>query len=294
MRLADDWPVASTTPRSGLVPGALLLDRYRLRSFLGRGGAAEVFLADDERDGGQVVVKVPVDECLRRASERERFRREIAFLARLVHRNVVRVLEAGEERGVAFAVLAYLSGGSLRDRLIARRARAAPAPSPDELASWLPGIASALDFIHASGVLHRDLTPANVLFDAAGVASLTDFGLAKAVHGEASLTPLGFAVGTPAYLAPEQIRDRPLTGRCDQYALATVVYEFVAGRTPFPTDSLGRLLLLKSREDAPSLAIVAPDAPGPVAVAVDRGLRRDPLERFATCEEFAKAVLAGR
>jgi len=283
--------VPARLARTTFAPGSVLLGRFRIDGLVGRGSAAEVLGALDEHEGGRVVVKVPKDECLKRPLERERFRRETTFLMRLVHPGVVRMLAAGEERGIAFAVLAHLPGGSLLDRMRPPDAPAGRAIELDRLAGPLLDVAGALDHIHAEGVLHRDLKPTNVLFDAAGAALVSDFGLAKAIHGESSLTPKGLAVGTPAYLAPEQIRDLRLTARCDQYALAVMMYEALSGRTPFSGESLGRLLLQKSRGDAPSLALAAPNAAPHVVAAVDRALRRDAAARFATCLEFARALL---
>lgn len=266
-----------------------MLGRYRVAARLAEGGAAEVLRARDERDGAEVVIKVPLGACQQRALERERFRREVEVLRRLDHPSIVPVLDAGEERGLVFAVFPYLAGGSLRDRLRPTGGgSAAPLPLA-QLHSWLPAVAEALDYAHGQGVIHRDVTPGNVLFDLQGRAWLADFGLAKAVWGETSLTPQGFAVGSPAYLAPEQVRDLPATGRTDQYALATIVYEWSAGRLPFPDASLGRLLLLKAREQPASLRSVAPGAPEPLVAAVDRALSREPSLRHSTCQAFVSA-----
>lgn len=285
-------PLSAAGPRTSLAPGTVLLGRFRVEGYLASGGAADVFLAGALDDGARVVVKVPEPGCLRRAAERARFRREVDHLARVAHPHVVRVLAAGEAEGTPFVVLEHLAGGSLADRF-----RADP-PGRDlehdlaALRGWLPSVASALDAIHGVGVVHRDVKPSNVLFDDAGRAHLADFGLSKALHGESSLTPRGFAVGTPEYLAPEQVRDDPVGPAADQYALATLVFEAVAGRPPFPRASLGRLLLAKVREPAPSLRDAAAGVPSPLAVAVARGLATDAAARFPSCGALADACLA--
>lgn len=283
----------SEAPRGGaVVPGTLLLGRYRVDARIGVGGASEVHAATDLVRGGVVAVKVPDAACLRRASERARFRREVDRLLRISHPGIVAFLAAGEVDGVPFLVLEHLDGGSLADRL-----RAAPLPRTADdgrraLDGWLGPVAGALDAIHGAGVVHRDVKPSNLLFDAKGRPRVADFGLSRAVHGDSSLTPQGCAVGTPDYLAPEQVRDLPVTAATDQYALACVVFEALAGAPPFPRSSLGRLLLAKATEPAPSLARAAPWCPPALVRAVDRGLERRPEDRFPTCAAFAVAALS--
>ncbi len=282
-----------SAPRAGLVVGTVLCGRYRVTRFLRRGGAAEVFLAVDEREHRTVVVKVPNDECMRRAVERERFQREVKFLRLIAHPHVVPFLDQGEEPGFAFVVLAHMPGGSLIDRLALRGTGSPPMLPVADLAHWLVDVSSALDFMHERGVIHRDLSPENVLFDAEGRARVADFGISKAIVGEASLTPSGYAVGKPDFMDPEQILDHKLTGASDQYALATVVYVLLAATPPHPRGSLGTLLLSKTRDDATPLAVKAPHLPASVTSAVDRALRRDPSERFASCLAFARAAIVG-
>ena len=253
-----------------------------------------MFRARDMIEERDVVVKVPFGHSLQRPLERERFRREIEVLGRLDHPHIVRFLDAGTVGAVSFVVLESLPGGSLRDRLTpATGARPARRPLIADVASWLRPIADACDFIHAAGVLHRDLKPENVLFDARERAHVSDFGLAKAIGRDESLTPRGFAVGTPEYLAPEQLRDSPLTGRCDQYALGTILFEAFSGRLPFDRQSLGRLVWRKGRHDAPSLLDVATGVPRRAALAVDRALRIDPDARFETCASLAAEIVEG-
>ena len=284
-------PLKPRAPRSVVAPGTLLLGRYRVEGLIGVGGAAEVHRATDVVTGVPVAVKVPDPACLRRESERARFRREVRHLLSVSHPGVVAFLAAGEADGVPFVVLEHLAGGSLADRFKARTPPRDAVGARDAIAGWLGPVAEALDAVHAVGVVHRDVKPSNVLFDAAGRARLADFGLSRAVHGDSSLTPSGYAVGTPDHLAPEQVRDLPLTGAADQYALASVVFEAVAGTPPFPRASLGRLLLMKATERAPSLATAAPWCPVALVDAVARGIERAPQDRYASCAAFAAACL---
>ena len=289
----DPLRVPTSAPRSGLVIGTVLLGRYRVKEFLRRGGAAEIFLAEDEREHRTVVVKVPNDECMKLAVERERFQREASFLAQLTHPHIVPFLDAGEDQGFAFVILAHMSGGSLVDRVHAQGTGAPPTLPVADLVTWLEDIASALDFMHGKGVIHRDLSPENILFDDEGRARIADFGISKAVVGQTSLTKSGFAVGKPEFMDPEQILDHVLTGATDQYSLATVVYVVLSGKAPYRRGSLGTLLWAKTHEDAVPLSSTAPHLPASVVAAVDRALRRDPAQRFPTCVDFAKAALVG-
>ncbi len=283
--------MAEPAPRSWIRPGVLLAGRWRVLRWLAAGGSADVFLAAEQPGDEPCVLKVPSGACQARATERDRFRRELEVLARVRHPSLVRVRATGEEQGTAFVVLPYLAGGTLADRLRARGRGSPPRLPAGDLGAWLPDVAAALDALADAGFAHRDVTPRNVLFDAADRAHLTDLGLSRAIAGGTSLTPEGFAVGTPAYLAPEQIRDLPCDGRTDQYALATLLHEVLTGRLPFPEASLGRLLLLKVRSPAPPLAASWPQAPAALGAALARGLALEPPARFPTCTALAGAVL---
>lgn len=238
-----------------------------------------------------MAVKLPEASSLRRAVDRERFRREAAWLLRVEHPHVLRVLEVGAVDGRPFLVLELAEGGTLADRIRREGRGDPPRLGVRDLRDWLPAAARALDHLHAQGVLHRDVKPGNLLFDADGRVRVGDFGTAKALGGESSLTPDGFAIGTPDYLAPEQLRDLPLGPACDQYGLAATTYEALVGRPPFPRASLGRLLLLKTTSEAPPLPSSVEGATPGLVAAFARGLARDPAARFPSCCAFADAVL---
>lgn len=289
--------VGGTTAGKDDWSGRLLDGRYRVERVLGSGGMGTVYLAQDEKMQRPVVVKVPHPKMLADEGFRARFDREIRSLTRLSHRSVVKVLDAGsiEAPGAAepvpYAVLEFLAGGSLTDRMASKGGQ----QSVEEVLSWLPSIAEALDFIHKQGVVHRDVKPSNVLFDQEGHVYLADFGIAKALGSpDTGLTQTGATPGSPNYMAPDVMLSKaPLGPAYDQYSLAVVVYEALAGVLPHVDESPLRLIHLKASVAPRSLHEVAPQVPAPVAAVVTLALSIDASARFATCSGFAYALRTG-
>ena len=274
-------------------PERVLKGRYELEVRLASGSMGSVWRARDLELDRLVAIKVPALESLRHPTFRERFRREVKRMIAFEHPHIVRLYDMGEEERVPFAVLAYMEGGNLGDR-VKRLGRGSPAHlSASDVAAWLAPLAEALDFIHARGVVHRDMKPENVLFDAAHHVYLADFGISKAQGLERSLTPDHFLVGTVRYIAPEAIAEDTLTGAFDQYSLATVVFEVLTGATPFG-GGMATILRRKMLEEAPHLAAITPGAPLPPAMdaAITRALSRSPAARFPTCGAFVAALLS--
>jgi tetratricopeptide (TPR) repeat protein len=272
--------------------------RYAVTGQLGEGGMGCVFRAHDANLDCDVVVKVPRPALLDDPEFAGRFAREVRSLVRLVHPHIVRITDVGEEEGIPFAVMQYLPGGSLHDRQRGPGDRLVTLP-PEALAGWLEPVAEALDYIHAQGYVHRDVKPANILFDAHGNAYVGDFGVAKAVAAgatgrqAATMTETGMVLGTRHYMAPEMLLGEDYSGRIDQYALAVTVYEILSGRMPFDGPTPAAILLKQTSEEAPPLHRLAPSVPRELSSAVARALARDPGQRFAGCLEFARAVLHG-
>jgi serine/threonine-protein kinase len=275
--------------------GRVFGGRYRITSRLGEGGMATAWLAQDQRVNRQVVVKVPHPELLRQPGFEERFQREVQRLTELQHPGIVPLYDCGEEDGLPYCVVRYLRGGDLHDRIQAAGGRLA-AP---EVWSWLPGIAETLDFVHAAGVLHRDVTPVNILFDDAGNAFLSDFGVAAIVSAahesgdagaESRLTAEGSFVGAAVYAPPEAVF-RNLTPAYDQYSLALVLYQTLCGYLPFPQIEARALMMAKNSEAPAPLDQRGVPVPASVAAAVMRGLSREPGKRFASCRELAEAFM---
>jgi eukaryotic-like serine/threonine-protein kinase len=263
-----------------------LADRYVIVRELGRGGMATVYVADDTKYGRQVAVKVLRPDVARSIGA-DRFLREITIAARLSHPHIVPLVDSGEADGLLYYVSPYLESGSLRDRL--DRERQLPVVDALRIARE---VASGLDYVHRSGFVHRDVKPANILF-ADGLALLADFGVAHAIreHEFESLTDGGVAVGTPAYMSPEQASgEADLENRSDEYSLACVVYEMLGGEPPFTGGSARSMMARHVTEPARSVRALRPETPLALERALCRALSKDPAERFATTVEFAEAL----
>jgi TolB-like protein/Flp pilus assembly protein TadD/tRNA A-37 threonylcarbamoyl transferase component Bud32 len=264
-------------------------DRYRLEREIGRGGMATVYLAHDLKHDRQVAVKVLHPELAVTLGS-ERFLREIKVAARLSHPHIVSLHDSGEAGGFLYYVMPYIEGESLRDRL--NRERQIPLNEALEITRH---VASALAYAHSTGVVHRDIKPENVMLHQ-GEAVVTDFGIAKAVTsaGGHNLTQTGSAVGTPAYMSPEQAAgDASVDGRSDVYSLGCVLYEMLAGRYPFEAPTPQAMLVKHLTETAPDLRAVRSGIPPAVEQAVARALAKEPSDRFATATEFAQALHSG-
>jgi len=262
------------------------LGRYRLEKLLGQGGMAEVHQATDTKLARTVAVKVILATHAIKGDFLERFLREARMVASLEHPNILPVYDFGEDNGVPFLVMPYLSGGTLRERL---RAGAAPLA----LASaWITQLADALDAAHAAGVLHRDVKPANVLVDRNDRLFLADFGIAKMLENQSGLTATGVVVGTPIYMAPEQAQGRPATPATDRYALAVVAYEILCGRPPFDGDNPLSLMHQHVSSPPPPLSARIGGLPAGLDAVLSQALAKDPAARPPTCRALADAVAA--
>jgi len=261
---------------------AAVAGRYSLERELGRGGMGIVYLARDVSLDRPVALKLLLPELAARPALRERFLREARIAARLSHPNIVPVHAVEEAGPLVWFVMAYVAGETLGARLRARGAL-----PPGELTPVLRDIAWALGAAHASGVVHRDVKPDNILLEAGGRRALiADFGIAAAERGGPEA---GFA-GTIAYLSPEQAQGDALDGRSDLYALGVVGHVALTGRLPYPATDLVRLVELQLAGPPPALAEVAPHVPRGLARALDRCLAPYPSARFRTAEELAGAL----
>lgn len=287
------------TPSSDEDPllGVTIAEQYRVISRLGEGGMGVTYRAWDEHEGRPVVLKMPRRDLLENAAFAERFGREVRMMAALTHPSIVPILGMGEDGGLPFLAMRFLPGGSLSNRRL-RGADGKTLPmQPSTLHFWLPAIASALDFVHANGIVHRDVKPANIFFDAFWGAYLGDFGIAKIVEDttvlekEHTLTATSMAIGTQEYMAPEQFRPMAVVdGRVDQYALAVMAYELLVGQRPFRGDT-AHVIVEVTTQPVPRLTEFRRDLPDSLCHALYRGLSKTPDERFATCSEFAAALL---
>ena len=254
---------------------------------LGRGGMATVYLARDLRHDRPVALKVLHPE-LAHALGPERFLREIRLAARLDHPHILSVHDSGETAGRLWFTMPYIEGESLRSRL----AREPQLPLADAV-RITRAVADALGYAQRQGIIHRDVKPENILLQGERCV-LADFGVARAVDAAGErLTETGFALGTPAYMSPEQAAaDRHLDPRSDIYSLGCVVYEMLAGEPPFTGRTAQAIIARRLTDPVPDLCTVR-DVPRPVERAVRQALARAPADRFADAPAFARALEAG-
>jgi serine/threonine-protein kinase len=265
-----------------------LVGRYTIERELGRGGMATVYLALDFKHDRLVALKVLHPE-LARALGPDRFVREIRFAAQLNHPHILPLHDSGEADGFLYYIMPYVEGESLRAHLESQK----QLPVDDALAITQQ-VADALTYAHGHGVVHRDIKPENILL-AGGHALLADFGIARAIGAAAGdkLTETGLAIGTPAYMSPEQSSgDRSLDGRADIYALGCVLYEMLAGAPPFTGPTAQSILARHAVDPVPSLHTVRQEVPIAVERAIGKALAKAPADRFATAAEFALALTA--
>jgi TolB-like protein len=280
--------IATPSPFTDL-PAALaagLRDRYTLERELGRGGMATVYLAQDVKHDRPVALKVLLPE-LAASLGPERFQREIKLAARLQHPHILTVLDSGETAGHLWFTMPYVEGQSLRDRLH----REHQLPVEDALRITREA-AAALDYAQEHGVVHRDVKPENILLTRRGEVLVADFGIARALGGSGTeaLTQTGMAVGTPAYMSPEQAAGGPVDGRSDLYSLGCVLYEMLAGEVPYTGPTAQAILAKRFSDAAPSVRRVRPTVPEAADQAIQRALALVPADRFATAAEFGRAL----
>jgi eukaryotic-like serine/threonine-protein kinase len=267
-----------------------LAGRYEIERELGRGGMATVYLAEEVKHARQVAIKVLHAE-LAASLGAERFLREIGIVARLSHPHIVPLIDSGEAGGMLYYVSPYVAGGSLRDRLA--RERRLPVSDALRIARE---VGTALDYAHRNGFVHRDVKPENILF-ADGQAVLADFGVARAYGArdsnvsDTTVTEAGLALGTPAYMSPEQASgDRDLGTPSDVYSLACVVYEMLTGEPPLVGSSARATIAKQVVEQPRPVRVLRPEVPPGTESALARALAKAPEDRHASVAEFADAL----
>ncbi|HEY2854713.1 MAG TPA: protein kinase [Gemmatimonadaceae bacterium] len=263
-------------------------DQYLIEAEIGRGGMAAVFRALDLRLHRHVAIKALPPELAFNSDVRTRFLREAQTAAQLSHPNIVPIYTVDERGGIVYFVMALVEGESLAARL-ARQ----PRLSIEAVRRVLAEVADALDYAHSCGVVHRDIKPDNILLDqTSGRAVVTDFGIARAAAGDARLTQTGVAVGTPAYMSPEQaIGERDLDGRSDQYSLGVVGYQMLVGETPFKAANTPAMLVKHLSEVPRAVRDRRPDVPDSFASVIDRALAKKPEDRWPSAAAFRDALL---
>jgi serine/threonine protein kinase len=260
-------------------------DRYRLGERLGHGGMGEVFAAHDLRLDREVALKLLRADLAEQDGMRERVVAEARLAARLSHPHVVGVLDTGEQDGRPFVVMERLSGRTLRDEL-----SAGPMPAERVRDVGLQ-VLRALAAAHELGIVHRDVKPGNVLDAGVGTWKVADFGIAKWVHADQTLTGTGELLGSPSYLAPERIEGQQAEPASDLYAVGVLLYEAMCGRKPFEGDDPFALATAIRDGEFEPPATVLPDADPEIVAVIERAMRLDPAERYESAEAMAVALL---
>ena len=263
-----------------------LSERYVIERQVGLGTTALVYLARDRKFERRVAVKVLLPDLASTIS-RDRFLREIQIASRLSHPRILPIHDSGVLDSFLFYVMPFVEGESLRDRLTYEKRL-----SIADAIRITVQVASALDYAHANNVIHRDIKPENILLYG-GEAVVADFGIARAMDlaGAAHITQTGMTVGTPAYMSPEQSAGRrKLDGRADQYSLACVAYEMIAGRTPFVGTTPQEVMARHAMDPPPRLIAARPDAPAGVEQVLTKALGKKPRQRYERVHDFAQLL----
>jgi eukaryotic-like serine/threonine-protein kinase len=269
--------------------GEALGDAYTIEGEVGRGGMGVVYRARDERLQRRVAIKVLPPELAFQKDIRERFTREAQTAAKLSHPHIVPIHTVGEGQGLVYFVMGYVDGESVAARI--RRRGKLPV---DEARRIMSEAADALSAAHALSIIHRDIKPDNILLEGSrGRVMVTDFGIAKALSSTsgATLTGAGVAIGTPAFMSPEQAAgEREIDGRSDVYSLGVVSYQMLTGQLPFTAPTVAGILMKQITEPAPDLRTHRPDVPEDLALAVSRCLEKDPENRWPSADALRRAL----
>lgn len=275
--------------RVSLAPGQVFA-HYRVERELGRGAMATVYRARDERNDRLVALKLlsldddwPED---RLEEARLRLLREAEAAARIQHPDIVNVYEAGEHDGVVFLAMEFIEGVSLGTHTY--QGRLLP---PRMVTEMCARVADALQFAHHQGVIHRDIKPANIIFDQRRRRiRVMDFGVARLADSRATRT--GVVLGSPSYMAPEQLDGGEITGQADLFSLGVSLYQLLTGQLPFRSDSIPGLMHAIATLSHPPLRTIRPDLPASLGAILDRALRKAPAERFDSAAQMAQALHA--
>src|SRR5215510_11730893 len=257
---------------------------YQVVQELGRGGMATVYCAQQLSMQRTVALKVLPPQFLHDRTFIERFRQEAAIVARLEHRAIVPVHDYGEQDGMPYIVMRYMTGGSVDDLLINGWL------DLDRVVKIVKQVAPALDYAHTKGVLHRDLKPSNLLLDSNGDVYITDFGIARILGAEGPNITTSGVVGTPSYMSPEQAQGHALDGRSDVYALGICTFEMLTGRRPFIADTPYAVAVKHVTEPVPSAQAINHTIPSTVDRVIIKAMAKRPTERYQTAAELAEAL----
>ena len=259
--------------------------RYELREALGHGGIATVYRAYDPQFEREVALKILNRELLDDPQVRERFERETRIIAKLEHTAIVPVYDVGRDNNQLFFAMRYMSGGPLMERIQNR------VLSLSAIAHIIQRVATALDYAHARGVIHRDLKPGNILFDEYNNAYISDFGIAKLTQATITLTKSGI-IGTPTHMSPEQAKGEAVDGRSDIYSLGVILFEMLSGKTPYDATTPLGMAFKHATYPVPRILNVNPNLPAGVEVVIEKVMAKERERRYRSGVEFANAFIA--
>jgi eukaryotic-like serine/threonine-protein kinase len=261
--------------------GSVVDGRYEVLQRIGSGGMADVWLADDTHLQRRVALKVLHARFAQDREFVERFRREAEAAAGLQHPNIVAVFDRGEVDGTYYIAMQYLEGRSLKQVIDAGL-------TPEQAAALIRQVLEGARFAHRHGVVHRDLKPQNVIVDAEGVATVTDFGIARA--GVSEITQAGSVMGTPHYLSPEQAQGFEVTAVSDLYSVGVMLYEALTGRVPFEGDSAVAVAMKQVSQAPQRPSSINPQVSPALDAVVMRALEKEPGQRFQNADAFIAAI----
>ena len=262
--------------------------RYRIERMLGQGGMGAVYKAYDKELDRTVALKLVRPDLAAEPQAMARFKQELLLASRISHKNVLRIHDLGEAAGVKFISMAYVHGQDLHGLLQKGRL------TLEQALAIIRQLCGALDAAHAEGVVHRDLKPQNVLLDEQLNVFVTDFGLAKSLGADTRMTMSGQTLGTPRYMAPEQVEGRNVDHRADLYALGLILYEMVTGEVPFHADTPLQLMYKRVHEAPRSPLEFNPDLPPWLAQIIMKAIDRDPDRRYQSAGEIMDDIDAAR
>jgi eukaryotic-like serine/threonine-protein kinase len=283
---------AQTHPGGTMVLGGgaekPMLGRYQVEKELGKGAMGVVYLGKDPKIGRVVAIKTMALSQEFEADEltevKERFFREAETAGRLSHTNIVTIYDAGEEHDLCYIAMELLKGKDLMPFT-----KPGATLSIDKVVSIVARVADALGYAHKQNVVHRDVKPANIMYEpGSDVVKVTDFGIARIT--DSSKTKTGMVLGTPSYMSPEQLQGKKIDGRSDLFSLAVTLYQLACGRLPFEGDSMAQLMYRIANDHAPDILQYNPSLPPAFVAFLDKALSKDAEQRYQTGEEFAAAL----
>src|SRR5688572_14346443 len=261
------------------------IGRYEIKSELGRGGMATVYLGYDPRFEREVAVKVLPPELLHADPQfRLRFEREAKIIASLEHHSIVPVYDVGAVDDQPYFVMRYMTGGSLSERI------KAGIFSVEEATRIIERVGPGLDEAHSKGIVHRDIKPSNILFDSKGTPYISDFGIAKLSQAQAGNVTGSGIIGTPAYMAPEQAQGDSIDSRADIYALGIILFEMVTGRQPYEADTPMAVAIKHITDPVPQIRQRNPKLPEGMETIIQKAMAKNKNDRFSSAVEMTNAL----